>query len=170
MEKKQKKYEISDADYALAQELAKKNKHKRVDKRLQVILLRYEGLKDSEIAERTGYHRKRVSQLCVEFCKVGAEQYAALKYGGNHRSLTLDEETEILNEFRGRAEQGQVVSVQEIKAALDKKRGSESGRGYIYMLLSRHGWRKVLPRSKHPNKASDEAIDASKKLTIPPEG
>jgi len=169
MEKKRKKHEISDADYALVQELAKKNKHKRVEKRLQVIALRYEGLTDSEIAARTGYHRKRVSQLCAQFCKVGAEQYAALKYRGNHRSLTLDDENELLDEFRQRAEQGQMVSVQEIKSAFDQKRGSQSGSGYIYMLLARHGWRKVMPRSKHPNKASGEAIDASKKLTIPSE-
>jgi len=166
MGKKAKKYKISDADYATVQEFAKKNKHKRVEKRLSVIKLRYEGLTDAEIAEKTGYHAKHVSQLCAEFCKVGAEQYATWKYGGNHRSLPEEAETELLDEFRERAEAGQVVSVQEIKAAFDEKRGSESGSGYIYMVLKRHKWRKVMPRSKHPNKASDEEIESSKKLTI----
>ena len=32
------------------------------------------------------------------------------------------------------------------------------------MLLERHNWRKVMPRSRHPKKASDEAIEASKKI------
>lgn len=31
-------------------------------------------------------------------------------------------------------------------------------------MLERHGWRKVMPRSKHPQKASEEAIEASKKI------
>jgi hypothetical protein len=34
------------------------------------------------------------------------------------------------------------------------------------MLLARHGWRKVTPRGKHPDKASDEAMEASKKLKL----
>ena len=41
----------------------------------------------------------------------------------------------------------------------------DTGRGYIYMLLKRKGYRKVMPRSKHPKKAKEEAIEASKKLT-----
>ena len=48
----------------------------------------------------------------------------------------------------------------------DEKLGKDTGRVYIYMLLERHGWRKIMPRSKHPQKASDEAIEASKKLTL----
>ncbi len=34
------------------------------------------------------------------------------------------------------------------------------------MVLKRKGWRKVMPRSKHPKKASPEAIEASKKLKL----
>ena len=62
-----KVYHISEAEYEAAKALAKKNQNKRVDKRLQVIILRYEGLKDQEIGEKMGYHRKRVSQLCAEY-------------------------------------------------------------------------------------------------------
>ena len=43
-----KTYHISEAEYEAAKALAKKNQNKRVDKRLQVIILRYEGLKDQE--------------------------------------------------------------------------------------------------------------------------
>ncbi len=34
----------------------------------------------------------------------------------------------------------------------------------IYYVLRRHGWRKIMPRSKHPKKAKQEAIEASNKL------
>jgi hypothetical protein len=58
-----KTYHISDGEYEAAKALAKKNQNKRVDKRLQVLILRYEGLKDQEIGEKLGYHRKRVLDL-----------------------------------------------------------------------------------------------------------
>ena len=161
-----KKYHITEEDYTVAKELSKKNKNKRVEKRLQVIMFRYEGLKDVEIASKTGYHRKRVSQLCAEFCTVGAEEYAQHKYGGNHKSLTDEEEKEILSKFKEKAELGQLVTVKEIKAAFDEKREKDTGRAYIYNVLERHGWRKIMPRSKHPNKASNEEIESSKKLTL----
>ena len=52
-----------------------------------------------------------------------------------------------------------------LKEAYDKAVGHKSGSGQIYFVLHRHGWSKKMPRSKHPQKASDEAIEASKKLT-----
>ena len=79
--------------------------------------------------------------------------------------MSDDEEREILDKFRKEAEQGKVVTAWEIKKAFDEVRGKDTGRGYIYMLLERHKWRMVVPRGKHPMKASDEDIEASKKLT-----
>lgn len=160
-----KKHIISEEEYQEVKKIARENKNKRVDKRLQVIVQRYEGKKDVEIGEKLGYTRKRISQLCAEFKKVGAVEYARHKYGGNHKSMSTAEETAILEEFKKKAEAGRVITVQEIKPAFDKKRGKEKGRGYIYMLLARHKWRTVMPRGKHPKKASEAEIEASKKLT-----
>ena len=42
--------------------------------------------------------------------------------------------------------------------------GHRTGGSQIYYVLRRHGWRKVMPRSKHPKKASEEVIETSKKL------
>jgi hypothetical protein len=78
--------------------------------------------------------------------------------------MSVAEEEEILDSFRKKAEAGQVIIAQEIKQAFDEKLGRDTGRGYIYMLLGRHNWRKVMPRSRHPKKADDETIEASKKL------
>ena len=158
------KYEISKAEYEATKATAKKNTHKRVDKRLQVILLRYEGMTDAAIGEKLGYDRKRVSQLCSEFKRIGLEEYARLKYGGNNRAMSYEEEEKVLSEFRDRAAKGEVVSAWEIKLRFDEIRGKDTGRGYIYELLERHKWRFVMPRSKHPDKASSEEIEASKKL------
>jgi len=42
-------------EYNEIKQLAKKNKNKHLDKRLQVIILRYEGLKYDEIDSKLGY-------------------------------------------------------------------------------------------------------------------
>jgi Transposase and inactivated derivatives len=160
-----KTYHISEAEYEAAKALAKKNQNKHIEKRLQVIILRYEGLKDREIGEKLGYHRKRVSQLCAEYTRAGLEEYARNKFGGNHRALTNEEEAEILEEFSQKAERGEVVTVREIKMALDKKRGKDTGNAYAYRVLARHDWRKVMPRSRHPKAADEATVEASKKLT-----
>ena len=86
------------------------------------------------------------------------------KYKGRQPVLPEAKEKEILERFRKEAESGHIVTAQDIKRAFDKERGKDTGRGYIYMVLKRHGWRQVMPRARHPKAASEEACDASKKL------
>ena len=143
----------------------KRNKNKNTDKRLEVLELRAKGLKDKQIAEKTGFHIKYVSALVVKYNKEGLEAIVQTKQGGNRRNISLEEEKELLQDFINRAQKGQIITVKEIEAKYNELIGHECGSGTIYKLLMRHGWRKVMPRSKHPNKASDEAIEASKKLT-----
>ena len=88
------------------------------------------------------------------------------KYGGNRRNMSEAEEEAILSDFKKKAEQGQIIEVSAIKAVYEEKVGHTIGGSQIYRVLHRHKWRKLMPRSKHPNKASDEAIEASKKLTL----
>lgn len=156
---------ITKEEYEEVKKVAKTNKNKRIDKRLQVIILRYEGLKDREIAEKLDYSRKRISQLCAEFKQVGLEVYAKSKYVGNHKNLTYEEEKEILDTFEERANNGEIITAKEIKEAFDKKLGRVTDKSYIYRVFKRHNYRKVKPRPRHPKKASQEEVDSSKKLT-----
>ena len=80
--------------------------------------------------------------------------------------MSKEEEAELLAPFKAEAEAGRVVEISRIKAAYIEKVGHSIGGGQIYRVLKRQGWRKVMPRSQHPNKASEEAIDASKKLKL----
>jgi transposase len=81
--------------------------------------------------------------------------------------MSREEEALFLKGYEERAAAGEIVDTREIKADYAAKVGRETrSNGHIYTLLERHGWRSVMPRSKHPNKASEEAIEASKKLTI----
>ena len=116
---------------------------------------------DEAIANKLSYHPHYISQLCADFKKQGLEAYAKHKYGGNNQAVDTQKEAEILESFREAAEAGQVVRATDIKKAFDEYRGKDTGRGYIYMLLARHDWRQVMPRGAHPQKASDEDIEAS---------
>ena len=84
--------------------------------------------------------------------------------------MSIEEEARFLEQFRGMAEQGRVLDTHEIKVAYEKEVGRSIGCAQVYRVLHRHGWRKVMPRSKHPKRASEEVIEPSKKLTMKSNG
>ena len=155
---------ISEEEYQEIIAAEKATQDKQISRKLRVLMLRYEGMSNQEVGDHLGLCSVRVSQLVSEYKKKGLEAYTKKNYGGNHRNMSVEEEEDILQQFRERAEAGQVVVAKEIKQAFDEKLGRDTGRGYIYMVLDRHKWRKVMPRSRHPKKADDETIEASKKL------
>jgi transposase len=138
---------------------------KRVDKRLWAVQLRGEGMKNPKIAEKLDTSEKVVSHWVSAYCKGGIKALIGGKFGGNRRNMSLERETQFLAEFETIASKGQLVEISDMKRAYEKLVGHSIGGGQIYRVLNRHNWRKVMPRSKHPNKASDETIEASKKLT-----
>ena len=162
-----KGYSINAEEYQKIEEAEKRCKDKRTSKKLTVLLIRFSGVSIAETAQRMNCSERKVARLISKYKKQGLEEFMRSKYvGGNHRSLSEAEEKEILAPFEKMADEGHMVTAQEIKKVFDKRIGKDTGRGYIYMLLKRHGWRKVMPRAKHPKKADEEAIQASKKLTI----
>ena len=163
---KVKKHIITKPEYEAVKAMSRTNRDKRIEKRLQVIILRYEGKKDIEIAEKLDYHRKRISQLCAEFKQVGLSEYAGKKRGGNNRNMSDAEEKAFLSQFEEAGKNGQVITIAEIAAAYDEKTGKErASKSTAYYLLNKHGWRQITPRTAHPGKASEAEIEASKKLT-----
>jgi transposase len=145
----------------------KKNKDKNIENRIKALLLRADGVKRSEVAKQTGFAASHITKLTALYHNEGLSAIAENHYAGNHRNLSYEEEEELLNSFKEKAETGQIVEVSDILRAYEAKLGRtfEKDHGRIYRVLERHGWHKIMPRSKHPRKASDEAIEASKKLT-----
>ena len=78
--------------------------------------------------------------------------------------MSFEEEAEIIEKFKQKADRGQIIDVKEIEKAYQEKVDHCIGNAQIYFVLKRHGWRKIKPRSKHPKKASSEVIETSKKL------
>lgn len=108
-----------------------------------------------------------ISRLVSKYSNYGIESVIENNYKGNHRNLSYEQEEKLLQPFLAKAEVGQVVEIKEIKKTYEQAVGNTESKsnGHIYAILRRHGFRRVLPRSKHPNKASEEVIETSKKLT-----
>ena len=161
------KFQISEEEYNALKALEMKTRDKNISKRLNVLLLRYEGATIEEIHEKLGLHTSTISKICSRYRQQGLEEFARNKYTSHSWAMTYEEEEKILAQFAEKAEKGQQITVSEIKAEFDRIRGKDTGRGYIYMLLKRHGWRKLMPRSKHPKAADKETCEVSKKLNPP---
>jgi transposase len=72
-------------------------------------------------------------------------------WGGRRRALlTQGEEQEFLAAWKPTAEQGQLVVLAPLRAALEKKLGRPAKPSVAYRLLERHHWRKVAPDTRHP--------------------
>lgn len=160
-----KTYIISAEKAAEIEEARKTITDKKVDRRLHAVQLRGEGMTNQEIAEKLDTSDKMVSQWVSAYMNNGGiKALLPKKRIGMHRNMSIGEEKEFLSTYTKQAEAGQIVDLNEIKKAYIEKVGHSIGGSQIYRMLERHGWRKVMPRSKHPQKASDEVIEASKKL------
>ena len=160
--------EITEIQIAELQKAKKENKDKNKDRRLKALLLHAEGKSHTEISTVTGYAKTYITELTGKYCRQEIEAIVGNHYKGNHRNLSYTEEEALLEPFREKARAGQIVEVKEITRAYEEAigRSVEKDHGRIYRVLARHKWRKVMPRSRHPKKASDEVIEASKKLTL----
>ena len=158
------RYRFSEEEIREIEQARKDNKDKRAEARLKALELRAKGAESKEVSEATGFHAGSVTRLVAKYRDYGIEAIAGNHYGGNHRNMSVEEETAILAPFKERAEKGELVEISEIAKAYQSEVTHPVSKGQIYCVLHRHGWRKVMPRSKHPKKASDEEIAASKKI------
>ena len=159
-----KRNRISPEEVKEIEKARKANKDKTVEKWLEVLMMHAEGKKRWEIAEKTGYREQYVTELVGEYRRKGLSEFAKKQYKGNRRNMSAAEEEAFLATYKKEAGEGHIIETSAIKAAYEEKVGHTIGGSQIYRVLHRHDWRKIMPRSRHPKKASDEAIEASKKL------
>lgn len=160
-----KTHYIPPQDAEKIKQIRNRIRDKQEDKRLYAVQLRAEGNTHLQIAEKLDTSRQVVSNWISKYVKEGLDSLLKKCQKGNHRNLTFEEEAELLKPFEEQAEKGQLIPVQEIEEAYREKVGHSISSGQIYRVLKRHNWRKVMPRSKHPKKASEEVVETSKKLT-----
>jgi len=159
-----KRMTMSTEQVAEIEAARKQNKDKNVERRLHTLQLYAQGMKREEIAQRTEVAYNYICPLVVKYRDGGLAAIVENRCGGNNRLLTFEEEAELLAPFIAQAEAGHIVETSAILQAYEAKVGRtfENDHGRIYRVLERHGWRFVMPRSKHPKKASEEEIALAK--------
>lgn len=158
------RYKFSENEIKEIEQARKENKDKRVEARLKALELRAKGSSSEEVSNATGFHTGHVTRLVAKYRDYGLGAITGNHYSGNRRNMSTEEEASILAPFKERAARGEMVEISEIAAAYQRAVDHPVANSQIYRVLHRHGWRKVMPRSRHPQKASDEVIEASKKL------
>src|SRR6266566_6825062 len=119
--------------------------------------------KAEEIARHCGVSKATVHQVISTYNRFGVVAVETAGKGGRrHQSLTREEEEQFLAPFFARAEAGEIATVREIWQAFEARVGEKVDDSTIYRLLDRHGWRKLMPRPRHP-KADPQAQEQFKK-------
>jgi transposase len=134
-------------------------------RRLQSVWLRATlHLTPEQIATAVRLKPATVRQLHSAFLRHGGRALLGPGRGGRrHEYLPVAAERELIESFRQQAESGHVPEIREIKAAYEARVGHPVHKTTVYRMLDRHGWRKIVPRPRHP-KGNPEAQEAFKKL------
>jgi transposase len=150
----------------LAERLKKATSHAEYQ-RIQCVLIRATlGSSAAQIAELLGWSTATVHVLHSRWSKEGDAIFDLRPRGGrHHQHLSPEQERQLLAPFVERAEAGGMLTVAEIQRAYQEQLGKDVAPSTVYRLLDRHGWRKVVPRPRHPK--ADVAAQAVFKKTAP---
>lgn len=143
------------------EEVQQKIKNATNFRRQQKWLIVYNALVDprvaAEIALHTGTTKRTVHQVISDYNRRGVEAIETEGKGGRRRGyLSLTEEKKFLTQFMDSALTGLITTVTKIKRAYEAQIGRKVDQTTIYRLLKRHEWRKVMPRSHHPDADFEE--------------
>ena len=116
-----------------------------------------------EIAKHCGVSKVTVQHLISRYNRFGISVVETKGKGGRRREyMTFEQEQHFLLPFFTRAQTGEIATIAEIHQAFEACIAHTADESTIYHLLDRHGWRKLMPRPRHPQ-ASEEAQEQFKK-------
>lgn len=144
--------------------LLEEAKSKAEYQRIQCVWLRAAlGLGAAQIATALGWQVGSVRQVQSDYLRPGEAVLRSKPVGGRHRqNLTREQEEELLRPFLEQAAAGGVLVVAPVQAAYEAVVGRPVHHSVVYRALHRQGWRKIVPRPRHP-KGDEAAREAFKK-------
>ena len=119
--------------------------------RVKTIRLLALGWEAQDVADAIYCSRPTVYRRKGDFLIRGEAALRTDGWGGRRNAhLSVDEEASFVAEFEDAARSGELVTAKAMLQALSEKAGRTVGRTTLYEMLQRHGWRKVVPRPRHP--------------------
>jgi transposase len=135
-----------------------------VYKRLFTLKLKaVDGMHSDEVGKIVGLHATSVNRIVTRYKQEGMQSMVGKRHDHGNRYMSREAEETFLSQFHRLSEAGHIIETREIHRSYEQAVGRRVTRNMIYYLLHRHEWRKVVPRSRHEKKASEEAIEAYKK-------
>jgi transposase len=136
-------------------------------RRIQMVLLREQGLAQPAIAAAMGVSLSTVNRAHMAHDRRGIKALKAKPCGGRQRqNMTIAQEKKLLARFANAAGAGELLNIHDLKLAYEQAVGHQTGNSTVYELLGRHGWRKLMPRPFHPQRDL-AAQNAFKKKDFP---
>jgi transposase len=160
-----KRPDFSEEMVDAAREIVRKTRDAgELRKALSVVLSGAMGLTLPRVGDLVGRSRATVARFHAEFREwFSGRQHKEKRWGGRRRAyLTFEEEKEFLSGFFEAASRGGILVVSAVRSALEKRLGHKVAETTVYRMLDRHGWRKIVPRRRHP-KADTLAQEEFKK-------
>jgi transposase len=141
--------------------------------RWQIIyVIKTKGFTPAEAADVVGVSTGTVHQWVHAYNKNGPDNYNLKGRGGRRSSyMTVEQESELLNEFANDAEKGLIITAWDVQKRIEKKTGMKVSDDFVYDLFNRNGWRKVVPKPRHPKsrkESQEEFKKNSQRLWMPP--
>ena len=135
-------------------------------KRIQCVYFKLKyGWNSKQISEAVGFCPSYVREMQSKYKKEGKKAFFLESTGGRNReNMSIEEEAELINNFKEEAGKGNIVEISKIKEAYDEKLGKRAAESTVYRMLNRHGWRKIAPRPNHP-KNDKNAMENFKKTS-----
>lgn len=133
-----------------------------------IVVMMFNNLKltGEQVASILGASASAIDRLMKKFRRGELKDRTEKNLGGgrNHFLLTPQEEAAILKPFFEKASNGELVGIDELKQAFEAKLGSEVTQDYMYKMLKRNKWRKVVPDKEHPKNDPEKVEEFKKKL------
>ena len=150
----------------LAERLKRAQSHAEYQ-RIQCVLIRATlGSSAAEIAQLLGWSTATVHVIHSRWAKEGEAIFELRGRGGRHHQyLSAEQEAQMLAPLVAQATAGGMLKVAAIQRAYEERVGKAVAPSTVYRMLERHGWRKVVPRPRHPK--AKRAGQAAFKKTAP---
>jgi transposase len=143
----------------------RKDMSAREHARVMCIRLLALGWEAQDVAEAVGLTRSSVYRRKAEYLSEGEETLSSDGWGGRRGGfLSSEQEAQFVAHFEDAAREGRLVTAAAMLAELERRCGESPNPSTLYRILARHGWRKVIPRPRHPQ-ADSERQEAFKETS-----
>ena len=138
------KFKLTKEQYAEIIQKESRLRDGSVKRRLRVLAMRYEGHSAEETARVLGMNKSSVYAIFHRYEAQGLDEFVRNKYAKTRRLLTEAQEQTLVATLESMEKEGKYITTQDIIDELKAETGEAVARSYVYAMLKRNGWRKLM--------------------------